>query len=151
MRIEAPKFSPIATITVGGRNIVFNRLHDSGIDVGSDHFMTQPGKIGGEVRTVNAETDYQIAHSIEGKYQLIIRLSVGSETGVSLRRPTTDDIREMMPTRPRNIAEHRTSDDGAERSEVTPSDDPTVNSADSTSKSNAFGDSSGSSHRIIRE
>ena len=61
--------------------------------------------------------------------------------------PITDN-REIIPTRPRNMAVHITIFDAVPSSAVMPSDDPTVNRADKVSNTTDLTGSSGSSQSI---
>lgn len=54
--------------------------------------------------------------------------------GLSWRLPANPAMSDMMPTRPRNMAEHNTSSELSESSGVAPSDDPTVKRAERVSK-----------------
>ena len=71
-----------------------------------------------------------------GVNQLIIILSDGNEQPAACRCRATPVRSEIIPTRPRNMATQSSISDLADREPVTPSDEPTVNSAELASKSN---------------
>ena len=58
---------------------------------------------------------------------------------------------EMMPTRPRNIADISTAFDAVDSIGVTPSDEPTVNSADEVSNRRLLAGRCGSRSRMMSE
>lgn len=64
----------------------------------------------------------------------MIKLSVGYFTGEPFLLPVTPINKDMIPTRPRNMAIASNIFDDDDSKGVMPSDDPTVNSADRVSK-----------------
>ena len=77
--------------------------------------------------------------------------SEGKAAVLSWRRPASPTRSDIMPTLPRNMAVLSRISDESERAEVTPSEDPTVNSAEQLSNSNSRVGSSGSSSSRVME
>lgn len=78
-------------------------------------------------------------------------LSVGYSTGLSLWFPAIPISSDIIPTRPMNIAEDSNILEPVERSDVMPSEDPTVNSAEHDSNSRLRAGRSGSSDSNMAE
>lgn len=78
-------------------------------------------------------------------------MSEGYEQLAESRRDAMPVRSDIMPTRPRNMATQSTALEPAQSCDVIPSDEPTVNTAEFTSKRMSRAERCGSSRNIVTE